>query len=197
MTDEEMAVLRSGHQNLAFFFRAELASGTIRLFAGAGDFPVGVDAVETEGGIYTGAGVFAEGAPEIDHLMNGEVQAIQLAVSGVDIETVQLYLLDRHEVVGAPAALGWAVLDERFRLAGPIRWPARGVLAQPRVSRRRTGEATFNRVISVTLMVGPSARRRAVHRYWSQADHRRAHPTDAFCDQTANLTGETTRNWPS
>lgn len=197
MTEAELEIARSERVNLAFFLRAETASGTVRLFAGAGDFAVAADAVETEGGVYLSAGVFSDGMPDIDTLMNGEVQAIQLGLSGVDTATVQRYLLDRTEVVGAPAALGWAFLDHRYRLAGPVRWPARGYLAAPKVTRRRNGAEGFNRVISVTLMVGPYARRRAVHRYFSQADHRRAHPTDPFCDQTVALTAEATRKWPN
>lgn len=196
MTEGEMAVLRSGHQNLAFFFRADLASGPLRLFAGGGDFDLPADAVETEGGRYLSAGIFGGGLPDIDHLVNGQVQGLTLSLSGVDVDVVRGYIKDRAEVIGAPAALGWAVLDHRFRLVGPVRWPARGALFQPRVSRRRKDDGTWTRVISVTLMVGPYGRRTPRHRFYSKADHRRDHPTDAFCDLTGSYTAESTRPWP-
>lgn len=196
LNDAELAILRSGHQNLAFFFRAEFASGTVRMFAGAGDYPIEADAVETEGGIYTSAGIFAGGLPDIDHLINGQIQGLRLSLSGVDAEVVRNYMATRSEVIGAPAALGWAVLDNRFKPAGPVRWPARGGLFQPRVARQRTEEGRWSRVISVTLMVGPYGRRVPRHRFYSKADHRRDHPTDAFCDLTGSLTAESTRAWP-
>lgn len=199
MTDlnpAELAILQSGHQNLAFFFRAELASGTVRLFAGAGDFKLPPDPVETEGGVFESAGVFAGGLPDIDHLINGQIQGLRLSRSGVDAEVVRNYMATRSEVIGAPAALGWAVLDHRFKLAGPVRWPARGALFQPRVARQKTDEGRWSRIISVTLMVGPYGRRVPRHRFYSKADHRRDHPTDAFCDLTGSLTPQSTRAWP-
>lgn len=196
MNDAELAILRSGHQNLAFFFRADLASGPVRMFAGAGDFDLPVDGVETEGGRYQSAGVFAGGLPDIDHLVNGQVQGLRLSLSGVDVEVVRGYVAERSEVIGAPAALGWGVLDHRYRLVGPVRWPARGALFQPRVARQRKDATTWTRIISVTLMVGPYGRRTPRHRFYSKADHRRDHPTDAFCDLTGSYNAESTRAWP-
>lgn len=196
MNDLELQILRSGHANLAFFLRADLPSGTLRLFAGAGDFRLPIDAVETTGGVYTSAGSWGGGLPDVDHLMNAEAQGLTLSLSGVDTATVRQYLLDRSEVVGAPAAMGWAVLDERYRPAGPMRWPTRGGLFEPRVSRQRAGEGTWTRVISTTLMSGPYARRRGLHTYLTGADQRRISPDDAFCDRTGLYPQQATRSWP-
>lgn len=196
MSDVELEILRAGRKNLAFFFRAEFASGPLRLFAGAGDYPVEVDGVETEGGTYVSAGRWGGDLPEIDHLINGQAQGLTLSLSGVDAATVRTFIRERSEVVGAPAAFGWGVLDDRFRAAGPIRWPLRGRLFQPRVRRARSGEAAETRVLAATLMVGAYARRRGVHAYYTKADQRRAHPTDAGCDRVGLYSIETTRPWP-
>lgn len=196
MNEAELTILRSTRANLAFFFRAEFASGPLRLFAGAGDFHVQADAVETDGGVYISAGSWGGGLPDVDHLMNGQAQGLTLSLSGVDIDTIRTFVLERSEVVGAPAAFGWGVLDERYRLAGPIRWPLRGVLSQPRVSRQRSGDESWTRTLSATLVSGAFARRRGVHAYYTPADHRRAHPTDAGCDRVGLYTTETTRPWP-
>ena len=196
MNDVELEILRSGRANLAFFFRAEFASSTLRLFAGAGDFPVAADSVETEGGDYISAGGWAGGLPDVDHLMNGQAQGLTLSLSGIDVATVRTFVKERAEVVGAPAAFGWGVLDDRFRLAGVIRWPLRGSLSQPRVSRQRTGDESWTRTLSATLISGSYARRRGMHSYYSAADQRRRHPTDAGCDRVGLYTNETTRPWP-
>jgi hypothetical protein len=196
MTARELELLRGGRKNLAFFFRAEFASGVVRLFAGAGDYPVEADAVETEGGVYVSAGLWGGDLPEVDHLINGQAQGLTLSLSGVDVATVRTFVGERAEVVGAPAAFGWGVLDEQYRPAGPIRWPLRGRLFQPRVRRARSGEAAETRVLAATLMVGAYARRRGLHAYFTKADQRRAHPTDAGCDRVGLYSVETTRPWP-
>lgn len=197
MTDAEIEILRSGRKNLAFFFRAETPSGIIRLFAGAGDYPVPADAVETEGGVYQSAGQWAGDLPDVDHVFNGQAQGMVLTMAAVDLETARSYLADRSAVVGAPAAFGWAVLDDRHRAAGPIRWPLRGVLSQPRVYRRKAGEAGWTRCIAVTLLSGAYARRRGMHSYFTGPDQRRLSPTDAGCDRAGLYTVETTRIWPN
>lgn len=196
MTELELEILRSGRQNLAFFFRAEFASQTLRLFAGAGDYPIAADSVETEDAIYLSAGGWAGGLPDIDHLINGQAQGLTLSLSGIDVATVRTFVRERGEVVGAPAAFGWGVLDERYRPAGPVRWPLRGVLSQPRVSRQKAGPAAWTRTLSATLISGAYARRRGVHAYYTKADQRRSHPTDAGCDRVGLYTNETTRPWP-
>lgn len=193
---EEIARLRGDQINLAFFFRAVMPSGVVRLFAGAGDFPVGVDAIETEGGVYQSAGSWGDSLPDVDHLVNGQAQLVTFLLSGVSKETIRAYREDRREIVGAPAAFGWAVLDERYRPAGPIRWPLRGVLAQPRINRSRQGEAGETRIISVALMTGGFVRRRGLAQYLSGADHRRRHPGDLGCDRVGLYSAGTTRVWP-
>lgn len=197
MNETELRLLRATRTNLAFFFRAELPSGTIRLYAGAGDFPLDADAVETEGGIYESAGRWAGGLPDVDHLINGQAQGLTLQLSGVDVETARTYIRERSEIVGAPGAFGWAVLDERYRMAGPVRWSLRGKLSQPRIGRQRSGESTWTRILSVTLISGAYARRRGEHAYFTKADQRRSHPTDAACDRVGLYSAETTRKWPN
>lgn len=196
MTDAELEILRSGRKNLAFFFRAEFASSTVRLFAGAGDFPVAADTVETEDSEYLSAGSWSGGLPDVDHLINGQAQGLTLSLSGIDVETVRTFVKERGEVVGATAAFGWAVLDDRYRLAGPVRWPLRGTLSQPRVTKQKAAEAVWTRSLAATLVSGAYARRRGVHAYLTMADQRRAHPTDAGCDFVGTYTNETTRPWP-
>lgn len=197
VTDDELRILRSERQNLAFFFRAELPGGVIRLFAGAGDYPVQPDAVETEGGIYLSAGTLGGGLPDVDHLINAQAQGINLTLSGANIETVRAYLRERSTIIGAPAAFGWGVLDERYRPAGPIRWPVRGVLSQPRLARQKAGPGVWKRELTITLISGAYARRRGVHRYLVSTDQRREHPTDAFCDRSGIYSQQTTRPWPN
>lgn len=196
MTEEEIALLRAGRINLAFFLRAALPSGTLRLYAGANDFPLDADAVETDGGLYEAAGRWGGALPEVDQLMDGQAQGLTLSLSAVDLTTARLFLQDRHEVVGAPAAFGWAVLDERYRLGGAVRWPLRGVLSQPRLQRQKAGPETTTRILSATLISGAWLRRRGEHAYFSKADQRRAYPTDGSCDRVGLYAGETTRPWP-
>lgn len=196
MEASELAVLQGDRANLAFFLRAEVGGAVIRLYAGVGDFPLAADGIETDGGLYLCAGRWAEGMPDVDHLMNGEVQAITLSLSGVDRDTAKGYITDRDQIIGAPAALGWCALDTRYRPAGPVRWPVRGILTQPGLSRRKATPTTWNRILSVVLTTGPVGRRRPPHTYYTGPDQRRRSATDAFCDRTGQLSFESTRKWP-
>lgn len=197
MTDAEKAICRSDRINLAFFLRAELASGTIRLTAGVNDRPIEADTVETEGGVFTSVGGFGPGLPDVDMAINGQAQGITLELGTVDPATVQAYLLDRAEVIGAPAALGWALLDESYRPAGPVRWPLRGKLFQPRYRRERVPGVGERRIISVALIGGSFARRRGLQAYVTGRDQRARSPTDASCDRTGLYAQDATRNWPN
>lgn len=198
MNDDELRILRSERANLAFFLRAEIAGEILRLAATANSRELPADGVEVEGGIYEGCGAFAQSSlPDIDLAMNGQAQGVNLALGGVERDVIQLYLLDRTAVIGAPAALGWAVLDERYRAVGPVRWPLRGQLFQPRVSRVRQAEGVWTRIIGVTLVAGSYARRRGLRTYATAADHRRDHPDDAFFDLVANYSRGATRKWPN
>lgn len=199
MTDEEIRLLRGPQPNLACFFRAEFPEETIRLFAGFGDFPVPAGGLETDGGVYTSIGRWGGDLPEFDWLMNGQVQAIDLQLSGVDIETARAFLYERSIVIGAPAGFGWGVLDERFKLAGPVHWTRRGYLAQPRLSKQRTARAKWVRTMGVTLMSGAVKRRKPTHTYLTGPDQRRREGSedDAFCDRTPLLNVRSTRPWPN
>ena len=193
----ELAICRSDRQNLAFFFRAETGGEVLRLTATASDYPVPVDGVETTGGVYLSAGSFGPGLPDIDMAMNGQSQGLTLQLSGVDTQTVQAYILDRDQIVGAPAALGWGILNDRYRPAGPIRWPLRGQLFNPRVRRTRKTEAGWERTISVTLVAGSYLRRRGVQAYATGPDQRTRYPDDALFDRVRLYARDSTRKWPS
>lgn len=197
MNDIERAILRSDRINLAFFLRAEVGGEVIRLAATGNSRALPPDGVEFEGGVYQGSGAFTAGLPDIDMAMNGQSQGLTLQRSGIDPATIQTYLLDRDAVIGAPAAFGWVVLDERYRPAGPVRWPLRGQLFQPRVTRQNAGEGRWTRSISVTLVAGSYARRRGVKRYATAADHRQEHPDDGFFDLIGSLNRGATRKWPN
>lgn len=196
-TDRELEILRSDQIDLAFFFRAHLPDGDVRLWAGAGDFPLtAAQAGEDGAGTYESAGRWAGPLPDIDFLLDGQAQGLVLSLAAVELEAARLYMQDRRKIVDAPAAFGWGVLDERFALAGPVRWPLRGLLSQPRIARRRRDDLVQERVLTVTLIAGAYARRRGDHAYFSAVDQRRRHPTDAGCDRVGLYTVETTRPLP-
>lgn len=197
MNDLELSLLRSDRINLAFFFRADMAGGAVKLWAGAGDFSLTVAEAGEGAGVYLSAGQWGGGLPDVDHLMNGQAQGLTLSLSAVNLETVKAYIADRRQIVDAPAAFGWAVLDHRHRLAGPVRWVLRGKLSQPRVSRRRRDDTVIERMLSVTLISGAYTRRRGEHSYFTAVDQRRRHPTDASCDRVGLYRSETTRLLPN
>ncbi|WP_438853139.1 hypothetical protein [Brevundimonas nasdae] len=197
MSENELWLLRQDRLNLAFFLRAEIGPDIIRLYAGAGDFPMAPNVLDPSGATYSCVGRWGEGMPDVDHLINGEAQALSLTLSGVDRETAKNYLLDRSLVVGAPASLGWCVLDDRYRPAGPVRWPVRGHLSQPQIIRQRKSATVMQRSVSVVLLAGAASRRRPKFSLLVGADQRRRSPTDAACDGVGQLTPESTRKWPN
>lgn len=199
MTDEDLRLLRGPQPNLACFFRAEFPGEVMRLYAGFGDFPVPAGGLETEGGTYTCVGRWGGDLPEFDWLMNGQVQAIDLQLSGVDIETARTFLRERSTVIGVPAGFGWGVLDERFKLSGPVRWTRRGYLAKPKLTKVRTERSVWTRTLGVTLLAGAVKRRKPTHTYLTGPDQRRrpGSEDDAACDRTPLLNVRSTRPWPN
>jgi hypothetical protein len=197
MNDREIQITRSNRQNLAFFFRAEMPEETVRLWSGAGDWALADIDVSGDGaGIYIGAGGWGGGLPDIDMLMDGQAQGLTLSLAATDLTMVKAFLADRRLIVGAPAAFGWGILDSRYKLAGPVRWPLRGQLSQPRIARTRKDDQTTQRLLSVTVISGAYARRRGDHAYYAAVDQKRRSPTDDGCNRTGLYRAETTRPLP-
>ena len=197
MTDEEIRLLQGDQPNIITVFRAEVGGEVIRLFAGFGDFPIPEGGMETEDSVYTCVGRWGGELPAIDWLMNGQAQALELQLPGVDVETARSYLYERELIIGAPAGFGWGVLDERLKLAGPIHWSLRGFLSKPVLRRVRTAPNVWTRTLGVTLVAGAVRRRRPVHTYFTGPDQRRRSEDDAFCDRAALYNMRSTRPWPN
>lgn len=193
---EEIAIARSQFPNLAFFLWIDQPSGPVRIFAGAGDWPLEAsNTVDNQGEVYTSVGRWGAGLLDVDMVMNGAAQGVILQREAVDQADISPFLNSRHNIIGARAAFGWALLDERFRLAGPVRWPVRGRLYKPQLSRT-TSDGVTTRIMAATLMSNGYLRRRAAMA-WQTDESQRLRGGDQFYARIKLLSSETTRVWPA
>lgn len=196
MSPEEITLARSQHPNLAFFTWIDQPAGPVRLFAGAGDWALdAANTVDSQGEVYVSAGVWNSGLFDIDMVMNGGAQGVAMQREATSQAEITALLSDRANIIGARAALGWGILDERFRLAGPVRWPIRGQLFKPQLARSTQGGVT-TRMIGVTLMTSGYLRRRAAMA-WQTDESQRERDGDMFYARIQTLSASTTRVWPS
>lgn len=171
------------------FFRLA-TDPVVRLWAGVGDFELGVDTVETEGGTYKGVGVLQD-IPAVQQLINGLADRLSFTLSGVTPEVLRLAEEDAAEVRGAQVNLGFVRLDgETLDPVGSIYWLWEGEADVAPVSRQ--GDV---RTIAISVATIHTDRKRPSVDTYSPVVQRRRSPTDAFCDFVPLYNQGSTKKW--
>jgi len=167
----------------------------VRVWFGIGDIEHGIDAVETEGGIYKGIGTLLE-MPPLQQLTNGTAERIDLSMSGVSAEIVALADADAPEVRSKRVDIGIMFFDEDWQPLSDTMWVWSGEADVIKTSSQSS--ADFTRTRTVTLSIGSdlTGRRRPKLSYWTRAQQRRRSPDDAFCDRTAIYSQGSSIKWP-
>lgn len=186
----------SQRPNAGVFLRIAALSQTLRMWAGAGPFPVPSDVVEPGGAEYAGVGKIGGELWEFEQLINGQLQVIELSLSGADAAMIAYVRSSREEIRNAPCHIGLMPLDADYQPDDAMMW-FRGVCAAPRVSRQAAAAGTWIRTISISVSMGSSARRRPRHTYLNGPDQRRRSPTDAGADRVGLYDIGATRVWPN
>lgn len=162
------------------------------LWTGHGDLLLPADEVLDAPAIALGGGSIIN-LPDLQELINGAAQRLEISVSGVDEATLVFALEEAAQIPGAPVWIGRVTFDEDWQ-QGAVEWEwsgeGRGIFV--------TGEdGEDGRVRTITLKVasGDTTRSRAPFSFFTDSDQRRDFPTDAFFSNVGRINSGTSRRW--
>lgn len=184
------------NRTCAIFFRMNTAPA-VRLWCGVGDYRVPADAVETDSSAYyLGVGALI-GLPTVQSLINGTEERVSFTLAGaaVNAEVSRLADDEADQVRGVDCHIGVRRHDQFDRPAGPAIWVWHGIADSIGISQAPAGVGEMQRAISLSVAGIFTFRQRPKPAYWTNVDQRRRSSDDAFCDQVASLSMETTKVW--
>jgi hypothetical protein len=168
--------------------------GWVRFWGGHGPFEIAANGIDTQGGVYAGAGQLLN-VPALSQLINGVAERVDFSLSGVSPEVFALADEEAELVRDAPVHLALLPLDADFALIGTPLWIWEGQGDVLRVDREVSG-ASVTRTITLSVGTLFTGRRRRQIRHYSGVDQRRRSADDAFCDRTNLYNVGTTDRWP-
>lgn len=191
--ESTLAHLR-GDARVGVFFQLD-TDPALHVWMGANDIrmgdPFGVESVDAKGTRFLGAGRLLA-IPDLELLINGIADRIDLQLSGVTPEFLAQIDDEAPPVTGAEAHIGIAPLDERWQPLAPIIPLWIGVADYWRMSSTAPDDPTKPRVNGIVLSIGTgdTTRARASRLTWTDDAQREISPTDSFCNRVGRyLTG--------
>lgn len=176
----------------SFIFRLETDEPAM-FWTGHGDLPLPADDILPEDTIVPGGGDLVN-LPEIEQLINGTAQRIEVTLSGVSQRAVALAAEEAVQVSGAPAFIGRIRFDDDWQQLGPVVWEWTGEGRGMPVAGD-DGEDGRTRSITLKLGSGDTTRSRAPLSFFTDADQKRDFPTDTFFSHVAGINAGTSRRW--
>ena len=194
LTLEQAEAMAAPGTDLAYFFRMA-TDPVVRVWSGAGDFPVPPDAIEPGGAVYKGAGTLT-GFPAVGALINGTAERVTFSLSGVASDVMQMADSEAAEVRNKTVSIGLLPLDADLQPIGTVLW-FRSYEADV-LSIDKSSDKDGKMVRTVSLSVGScfTARRRPLISNWTNADQQRRSPDDRFCERTPRYSQGTLVTWP-
>lgn len=195
LPDQAAIMTAAGAERWACFFRMDCKSSVVRAWTGVGDFYIGPDDVDLEGGVFLGVGLVGD-MPALRQLVGGIAERIDFALNGADERTFRLADDQVEEVRGAAVHVGIIFFDENWQPVAPIAWLWEGTADVPAVDRDGSNGQVVRRV---TLSVGSAFtdRSRPQLTFMTPTDQRRRSPDDAFCDRVPGYGIDSSIQWPA
>jgi hypothetical protein len=159
-----------------------------RIWSGVGDLVIPADIVEASPALYLGGGALVN-IPELEQVINGTANRLDITVSGVNTETVALAIEESASVKGAKVHVGNVYFDADWQI-DDVEWIA--VLRADTLTPARQGST---RSITLSMGTDDTDRSRAPVAFWTDADQRRRSPTDRFFDHIAGISSGTSRRF--
>ena len=159
-----------------------------RICSGANPIFLPGNSVDEDPEYYLGGGKLVE-IPEIEQVINGTAQRIDITVSGVSAETVRLFRDEAAGLQGASAHIGVVEQDAAWQLTD-IEW-----LGELRCDVPGRQYSRASRSITISLGSENTDRSMAPAAFWTAADQRRRSPPDQFFDHIAGISSGTSRKF--
>jgi hypothetical protein len=175
----------------SYIFRIETDEpGTF--WTGHGDILLPPDTVLPEPVLAPGAGALID-IPDLEQLLNGSAQRMDIVVSGVDDETLAYAQEEASQVPGAAVWIGRIPFDENWQ-QGAVEWEWSGEARGVSITGQNS-EPGRERTLTLKVASGDTTRSRSPFAFFTDADQRRDYPDDAFFDRVANINSGTSRRW--
>lgn len=186
--DEVGAAQAAGrHVRMAPFVFIDVVGDPVRYWGGHSDLPLA--SVTWKG--------FGElvGIPTLQQMANGQASRIQIGISGVSSEGLQLAIRDREQVVGRALKIGMAYFDDDWQPMTGIYWIWRGTMDLTPINRTAGGDGEATRSVAVEAASIFAIRKRPPLGNLTDRDQQAAHPGDRFCER-AYLNRFASKKWP-
>lgn len=132
--------------------------------------------------------------PDLEGLLNGTAQRVEVVFSGVSARAVALATEEATDVAGRAVHIGRVDFDEEWQIAGPVAWEWTGEAKKLTVGGDATSEGR-SRTITFTVGAGDTTRGRAPFAFFTDADQRRDFPDDAIFSHVGGINAGTSRRW--
>jgi len=162
-------------------------------WTGHGDLFLPADTVLPSDTIVPGGGDLVN-LPDLEQLINGTSQPIEVTLSGVSQQSVALASTESAQVPGAPAFIGRIRFDDAWQVLGPVLWEWAGEGRGLSVGGEDSDEGR-TRTITLKLAAGDTTRSRAPLSFFTDADQKRDFPTDDFFAFVGGINAGTSRRW--
>lgn len=186
--DEVGAAQAAGrHVRMAPFVFMDVVDDPVRYWGGKGDLPLG-------GETWKGFGELV-GIPTLQQMANGQASRIQIGVSGVSAEGLQLAIRNREQVIGRALKIGIAYFGEEREAITGIYWLWHGTMDLTPITRAAGGDGEGTRSVAVEAASIFAIRKRPPLGNLTDRDQQAAHPGDRFCER-AYMNRYTDKKWP-
>jgi hypothetical protein len=177
--------------NVSTLFR--IASDPVaRVWGGLTDLIIPADTVETAPALYLGGGELVD-VPDLQMLLNGTAQRLDITISGVSPQALSLAQEDAASVDGALVHIGKVYFDDALQIDS-VEWLA-VLFAGPLTVASEPSATGRSRSISLSIGTDFTQRSKAPLGYFTDADQRRRAPDDRIFDHVAGITSGTARSY--
>lgn len=163
------------------------------LHGGYGLVPMQADTVLPDDMLALGGGELVS-IPDWQTLINGTTERLDLTVSGVSEEIIRLALEDAPSVRGAAVYIGEITFDDAWAITS-VEWQVTFEARALTISRPQEQDGQVTRSITLTIVQGDSTRSKSPNAFFTDADQRRKHPTDAIFSHVAGINAGTSRRF--
>lgn len=194
----ELAALEndSASLNIGIVYKVR-TTPSINLFFGIGDINPGVNAVDTVGETYNGAGALINVQP-FQQVINGGAESATFVLSGVNQKVIDIAETHANKLLNVECWYGYLLMDQQWQQIGPIHWLwmmlGDYVTTDQRASDGITGPVI--RTVSFSMRDQLAARRRARNSYWIDPDQQFYHPGDRICERGILNSMSIAKKWP-
>lgn len=176
----------------SFVFRIETDEPAM-FWTGIGDLLLPDDAILDGPEIALGGGELVT-LPDVEQLINGVAQRIEVVLSGVSEETIVYAQEEAPQVPGAAVYIGRVRFDENWQLVGGVEWEWTGEARALAVSGD-DGDDGRTRSLTLKIASGDTIRSRAAYAFFTDTDQKANFPTDEVFSNVGKISAGTSRRW--